>query len=291
MFVEQLINEAAICAKYLRIFGVMDGIAKFMQTRVRLIAGPVTRIRPPGSRLRVALRGGTSDVDVFEQVFVRLEYEGRHLPQWRALERKYQDLLHSGRRPVIVDCGANVGMASVYFHSVFPEATIVAIEPEPGNFGILKSNCLAFPRITPVHAAVSDRAGAMRLANPGAANWAFQFERTGVLDEGVVEAITIADALTVVKDGELLIVKVDIEGAEEHLFRATDWASRAPLVIVELHDWMKPWAGSSHSFLRTIASGHYDVAPRGSNLFAFNWDALRDFASEAAAQCPRGERS
>ena len=281
---EEFVNGVSICAKYLRKFGPVDGLTMFVQARILASACGTTAVHVPGAPSRVILRGGTSDVDVFEQIFVHCDYDARYLPQWRALEAKYDDTLRRAKCPIIVDCGANMGMASIYFHSIFPRAAIVAIEPEPGNFGLLQRNSSSFPRITPVHAAVSDRAGMMRVANPGAANWAFQFERADGAEETAVPAITVFDALNLVDNGEPLIVKVDIEGAEEQLFRAPEWAARVPLVIVELHDWMKPWAGSSHPFLRAIGAGRFDLAVQARNVFAFSWDALHEFATEAAAQ-------
>jgi FkbM family methyltransferase len=40
--------------------------------------------------------------------------------------------------PRIVDCGANVGMAILFFKACWPEATIVAIEPDPVAFSYLQ---------------------------------------------------------------------------------------------------------------------------------------------------------
>jgi FkbM family methyltransferase len=43
-------------------------------------------------------------------------------------------------QPVIVDAGANIGMATLYFKRLYPEARIVCFEPDPGNFALLKRN-------------------------------------------------------------------------------------------------------------------------------------------------------
>jgi hypothetical protein len=40
----------------------------------------------------------------------------------------------------IIDAGANIGMASMYFSVHFPRATIYCIEPSPENFRVLKMN-------------------------------------------------------------------------------------------------------------------------------------------------------
>ena len=40
--------------------------------------------------------------------------------------------------PFIVDCGANIGMATLYFKSLYPDATVLAFEPDPAAFACLQ---------------------------------------------------------------------------------------------------------------------------------------------------------
>lgn len=42
------------------------------------------------------------------------------------------------RPRVIVDAGANIGLASLFFANKYADAKIIAIEPEEHNFKILK---------------------------------------------------------------------------------------------------------------------------------------------------------
>lgn len=42
--------------------------------------------------------------------------------------------------PFIIDCGANVGMATMYFKLTHPQASVLAFEPDPRTFGLLKRN-------------------------------------------------------------------------------------------------------------------------------------------------------
>ena len=51
-----------------------------------------------------------------------------------------------GATPVIMDGGANVGYAALYFAHAFPDATIIAVEPNPETFRILQENCAAIPQ-------------------------------------------------------------------------------------------------------------------------------------------------
>src|SRR5688572_6723308 len=42
--------------------------------------------------------------------------------------------------PKIMDCGANIGLSVLYFKNKYPGAKIIAFEPDPLNFALLKKN-------------------------------------------------------------------------------------------------------------------------------------------------------
>ena len=54
----------------------------------------------------------------------------------------------------IIDCGANIGISSLYFASIYPSARIYSVEADPENLAILKSNTTAEPRIVPIHGCI-----------------------------------------------------------------------------------------------------------------------------------------
>ncbi len=262
----------ALARRYSRAFGPRHGLPAC--AALHAPGAGVASVVLPGILAPLVLRRGTVDVDVFGQIFIDREYDARHLPQWKALDRHYQAISRRGKRPLIVDCGAHIGMASVFFHHFFPSAQIVAIEPAPGNFELLAQNAGAYPSITPVRAAVSDRVEAVRIVDAGAESWAFQVEAAGG-GPSTLETVTLDDVMRSAAGTEPLIVKVDIEGGEEQLFRDNlAWLARTPLLIIEIHDWMKPWSGSSRTLWRAIASLDVDVCVRGENVFVFNGAAL-----------------
>jgi len=63
------------------------------------------------------------------------------------------------RAPRIIDAGANIGLATVFFKSLYPDAEIVAFEPEPATFELLKQNVLenSLTSVTLVNAALGER--------------------------------------------------------------------------------------------------------------------------------------
>ena len=46
----------------------------------------------------------------------------------------------STQKPIIIDAGANIGLSVLYFKEKMPEASVLAFEPDPETFKILKSN-------------------------------------------------------------------------------------------------------------------------------------------------------
>src|SRR6266404_2057395 len=99
-----------------------------IRNRCALRGRPI-RLRSAYARYPLLCRPGTSDLFMFKQIFV---------------EREYSCLDALTAADLIVDCGANVGYSSAYFLSRFPEARLVAVEPEAENFAILKQNLVPF---------------------------------------------------------------------------------------------------------------------------------------------------
>jgi hypothetical protein len=67
-----------------------------------------------------------------------------------------------------------------------------------------------------------------------------------------------------------LIVKVDIEGGEEALFRSNiDWLDRTDLLIAETHDWLFPGQGTSRTLFSAIAGRNFEVIQKGEFISFF----------------------
>lgn len=46
--------------------------------------------------------------------------------------------------PLIIDCGANIGLSVLFFNHLYPDSRIIAFEPDPQIFNALKNNIAAF---------------------------------------------------------------------------------------------------------------------------------------------------
>ena len=207
----------------------------------------------PGIKHHFVIRLGTTDVKTLRHIFSELEYEARF----------------EGSPKVIIDAGANIGLASIYFAKIFPEARIISIEPELSNFHLLKRNTSQYENITPIRAALWKEKTTIDLINRESGHWGFQTVKNsqensnGKVDE--VNAITIDNVMKENSIDYIDILKLDIEGAEKEVFEGMPkWVGKVGVLVIELHERYK--VGCNRSFYN--ASNGFDFEwHNGENIF------------------------
>jgi FkbM family methyltransferase len=215
------------------------------------------------------------DTGVLKQIFQDQDYRIDCWAQGRALF-EYHERVSSTRTSLIVDAGANIGASSLYFLNTFQNAFVFSIEPEINNWHLLELNTLEYTNRLNFLGAVSSRDDDLEIYDPGHSDWGFRTREVSDGETGIgvtVKAISPATILSspLFRDMTPLILKVDIEGGEQRLFEGpTDWARAFPLIIIELHDWMLPFAGTSRNLFRMLAAEDFDLVHRGENIFLFN---------------------
>lgn len=210
----------------------------------------------PGWQHPVGLRLPTSDIQVVKQVFKTEEYEFE----------THQD------PKVIVDAGANIGLAAIWFTHRFPDAKIIAVEPERGNFELLKHNVAPYSNITAVQAALWDKEGSIEVRDVGVGNWGFMTGNQDAPDSTLsgttvseVEAVTVQTLMQRYNLAHIDLLKMDIEGAELEVFQTSAaWLDKVGAMIVELHEGMKP--GCTESF-REGSRGFDAEWMQGENVY------------------------
>src|SRR5215469_11781017 len=134
---------------------------------------------------------------------------------------------------LVVDCGANIGLTSLYLADRYPQALVIAVEPHPDNFELLVRNTAVEPRIKPVHACVAGAADHERFISVDRPSWGNRTNRDGV---GVpVACLTIQDLTRDSMSQTIDLLKIDIEGAEQELFSHPEFLHQTRFVIIELH--------------------------------------------------------
>lgn len=215
------------------------------------------------------------DKGVIQQVFKNNDYDFSIWKQGKKLLAYH--LEQAKIRPsLIIDAGANIGAATVYFSKTFSNSLIFAIEPEVNNCHLLNINTKGL-NVFNFHGAIADVDGELIVVDPGISDWGFRtrpvIESEIHPDTQKVKSISTKTILShaATKNTNPLILKIDIEGGEDALFRGdSSWLDKFPLVIIELHDWLLPFSGSSRSFIKAIAQHDFDVVYRGENIFLFN---------------------
>jgi predicted O-methyltransferase YrrM len=66
-----------------------------------------------------------------------------------------RSLLPTDNMRVVVDCGANIGITSLFLAARYPHAAILSVEPHPENYALLKANVAQVPRILPIRGCVT----------------------------------------------------------------------------------------------------------------------------------------
>ena len=205
------------------------------------------------ARRNVVLRRGTTDLQCLEKVFIDHEYK----------------LPFAVSPQVIVDAGANIGMATIYFATEYPGARIVAIEPELSNFEILKRNCGDYPNVSLIHAALWPSRDALEVFDSSAEKWAFTVRGRAAsnCNKEIIPAITIADVLSYINEERIDLLKLDIEGSELELFTGGPerWLGYVSMIAVELHDRFRP--GCSQAFYSALYGRNFIQEMRGENIF------------------------
>ena len=233
---------------YYRLCG-LRGVAAIFTFRLFGFPREVSSI-PAGMAHPVHLRTRSTDVAVFLEIFTRCQYD--------------VDLPFSPR--FILDAGANVGLASVFFAGRYPDATILAVEPEPDNFELLQRNVAPWPHVIPVRAALWNKDRWIEVSPPDSAtgaygSWGFVTHETSGTPN--VRAVTIRSLMCEHGVPAFDLAKVDIEGAESEIFEDADWLAGVRFLMIEFHERLRP--GCSAPALS--ATRGWGSVPRGDMTF------------------------
>jgi FkbM family methyltransferase len=208
---------------------------------------------PKNFRHPIYLRRGASDFPVFESVMVQRCYD-----------------INYGLSPeIIFDCGANIGLTTVFYANRFPEAKIIAIEPETDNFQLLKKNTEHYPNICLYQAGLWNKPASLKIEDHGYGAWGFMVSEVPEGSPGAIKAVCITELMHQQRCEKIDILKIDIEGSEKELFESNydAWLPKVKTLVIELHDRMRE--GAALSFFKALTKYNFRLAVKGENLICF----------------------
>ncbi|MBB6400905.1 FkbM family methyltransferase [Methanococcus maripaludis] len=167
------------------------------------------------------VRKNTTDLSVFISIFVQKEL---NLPI--EFKPKY-----------IVDAGAYAGYSSIYFHEKYPEAEIIAIEPEKSNFDTLIKNTHKLKQILCLNLGLWYKEAFLKVEDRKTGKWGFKVNEVLNTEEYDIKSTTIRNILSIQNWDKIDILKIDIEGSEKELFsKNSNWINKVNVILIELHD-------------------------------------------------------
>lgn len=241
--------------------------ARVLSRRLLKNAEPLTARVKRGSSLGIpiTLRPLDSDLFVASQIFGWEDYQLNEKVA-AAIKRTAGEWKSKGITPLIIDGGANVGYSAVYFARVYPEATVLAVEPDLETFEVLQRNTAGLANVECVFGALwSDDAG-VTLHHAAEGSWATNAV-AATSAASITPSLTLAQLAARVPNSSVLILKLDVEGAEREACDACpEIVASAPCLIVEPHDFLAGGSASLSPIYRVLAGKDVDTYVHGENL-------------------------
>lgn len=191
-------------------------------------------------------------VQSYREVFLQRVYEFRAL----------------STNPVIVDCGANIGMSVIFFKECYPDCELIAFEPNPHSFALLEMNVKMnnLKGIQLFNCALSDENKSVDFFVP---------RKKGSLN-GSSKHIDDSDKITVsgktlsdfIRNKEIDFIKIDIEGDEEKVIKdlkENKILDSVDELVVEFHYPINSSATDMSNFLQYFGETHFECQARTQN--------------------------
>lgn len=183
------------------------------------------RYLPPLGIVRIRVRGNSgADYFIFSEIF---EHQCYRFP--------------ISSPSTILDLGANIGMASIYFSRQYPQAQIACVEPIGDNLRLLRNNLAMNDVKAYIFSAAIDVADGKAVMELGDKDYAHRISEqhriTPVGSTLVVSALSVGTILDRLRWDRVGLLKVDIEGHEKTLFaKNCDWLHRIDAMCIECHN-------------------------------------------------------
>jgi FkbM family methyltransferase len=227
--------------------------------------GPQKIVRLVIGGVPLSIRAGTPDVTVARSCLVQGELS------------VVSSLLQSPRYDFIIDAGGHIGAAAIALARMFPESTIVSLEPSRENYALLQRNTAPFPNIVAVNKALLGSSRVATLSDRGTGSWGFTLLDRTLEDRELkplheVTGTTVEDILAEHSATGVDVLKLDIEGSEKDvLSHCDDWMPKVDVLVAELHDRIVEGCSAVHEsatagMMRVVQEGEKIITAREVRL-------------------------
>ncbi len=206
--------------------------------------GSIDEINATESRLNIPVAGmnlsvsarryPSSDLGILFQVLGKKEYQ----PAIDILKKE----IKSDAEIRIIDAGANVGYASIFFKANFPNAKILSIEIDADNFLQVQRNfdLNNFTSLIPVRKALWKRKANLEIKRDFRDKTECSYYVEEADGPASLEGYSLHDFMRDQGWDFIDILKIDIEGSERYLFESDELAdsllSKTKILAIEIHD-------------------------------------------------------
>ena len=178
----------------------------------------------------IYLRKEGSDISVCWQILIQNEY------------KTVFDSAKLNRLEVntIIDAGSNIGLTTLQFLKYFPEARIIAIEPDLENFKQFSKNTKKFSEnVVMLQKAVWSENTRVFLHSDfrDHQDWSKRVLKTENSME--IEAVSVNSIMEEYQIETIDILKMDIEGGESEIFKSDcdlSFLDKTKMIAIEIHD-------------------------------------------------------
>lgn len=218
-------------------------------------------------------RRSTADEGLIAQVLMNSCFNFSRLRRGKELADLYERLVRTGKAPLVIDVGANIGASALYFAFSFSKARVVAIEPEQSKFDLLVANTTGLA-VECLHAAVGTSAGvlsAIDSTEDRECRVAPLTDARKATDHG--SCVTISEILENHSQDTLpFITKIDVGSSDNGSLFATniEWITGTPVIIIALRDCLIPGSDAVHKFVECIADQNRDFVYLHDNIFSID---------------------
>ncbi|MEJ2347986.1 MAG: FkbM family methyltransferase [Patescibacteria group bacterium] len=176
--------------------------------------------------LKISFRNFKEASRIFGSIFIGKEYHFKS----------------NKKNPFILDCGSHIGLSVLYFKKIYPKSKIIAFEPNPDTFKLLKRNVEQnkLKNVKLINAALSDKRGEAFLyvdkkeKSPWSWGDAIVRNKWNTSNNKGVKVKTVK--LSEFLDKDIDFLKLDIEGAETRIFKEIKPKfSKVKELIMEFH--------------------------------------------------------